>query len=231
MADGAADACICILFYGADEKHFKLAQRVLNGPMQRLAKRNIEFRFGCNAVGEATTRFLLQQIADHFHSATLFHSKENIMKYPMMRQMFHSPPIKSPLTIWLDHDSYLVDDLDADNWFERVVQHFNYCDMQGSVYKTLLSDEQKDWVSKQPWAEQAESKPYVGYALGGWWVIRTGILQKWNWPAEDLQQKNGDVFLGALFTHQQFKLCHFRDGVVVNANDAGVEGAALRLTT
>ena len=59
MADGAADACICILFYGAEEKHFRLAQRVLNEPMRCLAKRNIAFRFGCNAVGDATLKFLL----------------------------------------------------------------------------------------------------------------------------------------------------------------------------
>jgi hypothetical protein len=45
MADGAA-ACICILFYGAGEKYLKLAKRVLNAPMQLLADRNIEFRFG-----------------------------------------------------------------------------------------------------------------------------------------------------------------------------------------
>lgn len=228
MADGAADACICILFYGAEEKHFRLAQRVLNEPMRCLAKRNIAFRFGCNAVGDATLKFLLQQIANHFHGATLFHSPDNIMKYPMMRQMFHSLPINAPLTIWFDHDSYLADDVDAGDWLDRVSMHFNYCDMVGSVYKAKLPEEQERWVSTQNWFKSDEARTYVSYALGGWWTLKTDLIQQWNWPPTDFKQKNGDIVLGSLFQHQNLKLCHFRDGVCINANDAGIEGTAPR---
>ena len=228
MADGAADACICILFYGAEEKHFRLAQRVLNEPMRCLAKRNIAFRFGCNAVGDATLKFLLQQIADHFHGATLFHSPENIMKYPMMRQMFHSPAINAPLTIWFDHDSYLADDVNAVDWFNRVAMHFNHCDMVGSVYKAELPEEQERWVSTQNWFKCDAARAYVSYSLGGWWTIKTDLIRQWNWPSTDFKQKNGDIVLGSLFQHQNLKLCHFRDGVCINANDAGVEGTAPR---
>lgn len=231
MAEGAADACICILFYGAEDKHFRLAQRVLNESMRRLAKRNIAFRFGCNAVGTDTTKFLLQQIADHFHGATLFHSQDNIMKYPMMRQIFHAPPIRAPLTIWFDHDSYLSDNLDVDDWLDRVAMHFTHCDMIGSVYKSRLADEQKSWVAKQSWFNAEKDRPYVSYALGGWWTIKTELLSEWNWPPVDFKQKNGDLILGSLFEHQNLKLCHFRDGVCINANDVGVEGTAPRTIT
>lgn len=228
MADGAAEACICILFYGAEEKHFQLAQRVLNEPMRCLAKRNIAFRFGCNAVGAETTQFLVQQIADHFHDAVLFHSPENILKYPMMRKMFHAPPVKAPITMWFDHDSYLEPTLDVNNWFDRIVLNLSHCDMNGSVYTSELSAAQRDWVTEQSWFHKERDKPYLRHALGGWWSIRTELLQQWDWPPPDLKQKNGDVVLGALCQHQNLRLCHFRDGLCINANDAGVEAAQPR---
>jgi len=227
MADGAAEVCICILFYGAEEQHFKLAQRVLNEPMRCLAKRNIEFRFGCNAVGAATTDFLLCQIAEHFQNATLFHSPENILKYPMMRRMFHESPIRPPITMWFDHDSYLKPGIDVDDWLRRVVKHFDGCDMVGSVQKSKLTDDQVEWAKPQWWFTDSD-KTYMSYAIGGWWAVKTDLLRRYDWPAEDFQQKGGDVVLGALLKHQERCLCHFREGVHVNANEAGVEAAAAR---
>lgn len=228
MADGAADACICVLLYGAEEKHFQLAQRVLNEPMRCLAKRNIEFRFGCNAVGDETRAFLGQQIADYFNNALVVDRPENILKYPIMRHMFYDTPISAPFTIWFDHDSYLSPELDASNWLDRVVRQFNCCDMHGSLYRGQLSPEQDAWAAKQPWFNADAHRPYMSYALGGWWAIKTELLLRWNWPPEDFKQKNGDLILGALFQHQNLKLCHFRDDVHINVNDSGVEGASLR---
>lgn len=226
MADGAADVCVCVLFYGAEEQHFKLAQRVLNEPMRCLAKRNIEFRFGCNAVGAATTTFLVQQIAEHFHDAVLFHSAENIMKYPMMRRMFHSPPIRAPITFWLDHDSYLSPTVDVDDWLSRVTKQVDGCNMVGSIQKARLSGEQMQWAEKQPWFKKELVNPYVMYPTGGWWAIKTELLRQFDWPPPDFQQKGGDVMFGALFKHQGLPFCHFREDVCVRANDAGVESAA-----
>ena len=227
MADGAADVCICVLFYGAEDKHYKLAERVLNEPMRCLAKRNIEFRFGCNAVGSATTSFLQRQIAEHFHNAVLFHSATNIMKYPMMRQMLHQPPIRAPITLWFDHDSYFPEDHQVDDWFNSVMIHLNgRCDMIGSVQKAKLSDDQAAWVATQPWFNSDCDKLYLSYATGGWWAVKTEILRRFDWPHSTLQQKGGDVILGALFKHQNLSICHFRGGLQVSANSAGVEAAA-----
>jgi hypothetical protein len=230
MAEGIADVCVCVLFYGAEDKHFKLAQRVLNEPMRRLAERNVEFRFGCNAVGAATTSYLLQQIATHFHRAVLFHSPENIMKYPMMRRMLHEPPIRAPITMWFDHDSYLnlnADD-NIDAWLGRVIKNVNGCNFIGSVYKQALSTAHLDWLANQPWFNPAYDKKYLSYIVGGWWTIKTDLLRKFDWPPQDLQQKGGDALLGAMFKHQDLPFCHFRDGVRVNVNDAGVESAEPR---
>lgn len=228
MANGVADVCICVLFYGADDKHYKLAERVLNEPLQRLAERNVEFRFGCNAVGPATTALLQRQIADYFRNARVFHSHSNIMKYPSMRHMFHVPTITAPITMWFDHDSYLAPDLDANLWLARIRRQLAGCDMIGSVHKAALSAAQTAWLADQPWKTSNDLSPYVTYALGSWWALNTPLLYKYDWPPSNLQQKGGDILFGELFRQQNLLLCHFRDGVRINVNDAGVESAIPR---
>lgn len=229
MADGAADICVCVLFYGAEDKHFNLAQRVLNGPMRELAQRNIEFRFGCNAVGAKTTSFLLQQISECFHRTVLFHSHENIMKYPMMRRMFYEPQIRAPITMWFDHDSYLEpEDGGVDNWLDRVVQQVNGCNLLGSVERAGLDADQLQWAAQQPWFDPTYNKTYLSYVIGGWWAIKTDLIYKFDFPPINFQQKHGDRILGAAFKHQRIPFCHFRYGVKVNVNESGVESAAPR---
>lgn len=223
MAEGTADVCVCVLFYGAEDKHFKLAQRVLNDPMRCLAKRNIEFRFGCNAVGADTTSFLQRQIAEHFHTAVLFHSAHNLMKYPMMRRMLHEPPIRAPITLWFDHDSYIDPAENPDSWLDCVVKNVSGCNLLGSVQKAKLSPEQMAWAAKQPWFDPQRENTYLSYPIGGWWAIRTEFLRHLNWPSPDFQQKGGDVILGAAFKHRNIPFCHFRRGVRISANDVGVE--------
>jgi hypothetical protein len=227
MADGAA-ACICILFYGAGEKYLKLAERVLNAPMRLLAERNIAFRFGCNAVGASTRSFLLHQVATHFKSAQLIEQDSNLFKYPMMRRMFKHAPVSAPVTMWFDHDSYIEPDLDVDVWLNRVVRQLSACDLLGSVRKTRLSEVQSAWTKSQPWATGESGNGYIQYVNGSWWAINTSVLETYNWPPTNLQQKGGDVLLGELFRQQNLQLCHFREGVRINVNDAGVEGAESR---
>lgn len=227
MADGAA-VCICILFYGAGEKYLKLAQRVLNAPMRSLVGQDVEFRFGCNAVGASTADYLQSQIDKHFHRAIVFEQPVNLFKYPMMRRMVHSLPITAPVTMWFDHDSYLYEDTDAPTWLRRVLKQLSGCDMLGSIHKGVLSPQQADWAIRQPWQTGEMTTRYVTYASGSWWAVKTPVLQKYNWPPSNLGQKGGDILFGDLFKQQQLSLCHFRDGVRINVNDAGVEAAQPR---
>lgn len=227
MADGAA-VCVCILFYGAGEKYLKLAQRVLNSPMRDLATQNVEFRFGCNAVGESTAAFLREQIDKHFHRAIVFEQPVNLFKYPMMRRMVHSLPITAPITMWFDHDSHLDADLNVARWIGRITQQLSGCDMIGSVQRSGLKPEHADWLKNQEWHGGKEPGRYVSHAVSSWWAINTLLLYQYNWPAPDLKQKDGDVLFGELFKQNNLLLCHFRDGVLININDAGVEAAVSR---
>jgi hypothetical protein len=227
MADGAA-VCVCILFYGAGEKYLNLAKRVLNAPMRQLAQAGAEFRFGCNAVGESTRKYLNEQASAYFPAARFFDEPQNVFKYPLMRRMFHEQPITAPTAMWFDHDSYLAPELNTQEWLPRVQRQLTGCDMIGSVHKSALTPEQTAWLDKQPWKTNSDLSRYTTHAVGSWWTINTPLLYKYDWPPSNLQQKGGDVLFGELFRQQNLLLCHFRDGVRINVNDAGVESATPR---
>ncbi|NBT75188.1 MAG: hypothetical protein EBT15_04315 [Betaproteobacteria bacterium] len=225
MADGAAMVCVCVLFYGSDATCFKLAQRVLNAPMRVLARQPVEFRFGCNAIGDDTRAFIRQQIAEHFPQAMLFESAENAQKYPMMRRLFYAQPTTAPLTMWFDDDSCIAAETDVTAWLPRIQQQLSFHDFVGSIYRTRLEGNQAAWIKAQPWYAGKEPQAYVKFPAGSWWAGRTDVLRRFDWPPETLTHRGVDVMLGELCRQQDLLLGHFRDGVWINANADGVEAA------
>lgn len=208
----AVDVCICVLFYGADKKHFKLAQRVLNKPMQQLAAAGAKFCFCCNAIGDDTRWFLRRLLAAEFYSATLVDSPLNVYKYPMMRKMFYGARIAEPLLMWFDHDSYLDPAIDLNTWLIRLRKQLAGCNVVGSVNRGRINQE----------------RGYICYPNASWWAANTNSLLQNSWPPDDLGQKKGDILFGEFIAQHNLTLCHFRDGVKINVNDVGVEAAAPR---
>ncbi len=225
MAEGSADACVCVLFYGADEACFKLAQRVLNEPMRQLARENVEFRFGCNAVSAATRAFVRDQISAFFPHAVLVDSAVNTHKYPMMRRLFASRPIRAPITIWFDDDSCFAPDTDPTKWLPRVKKQLESHAMLGSIYRTRLTGKQADWIKAQPWYNGKEPQAYVQHPLCSWWAAQSAVLQRFDWPPQSFKHRGVDTMFGELCRQHDLAICHFRDGVWINANDAGLEFA------
>lgn len=228
MADGAADLCVCVLFYGQDEQCFQLAQRVLNAPMRELARHNVEFRFGFNAVGAETKAYVKEAIEQHFHGAMWVEPEENIFKYPIMRRMLHERPLKAPVTMWFDDDSCLAPTCDVARWLPRVLKLLDTYAMVGSLYRQRLLGGQAEWIKSQWWYNRKPVQPYVKFITGGWWAIRSSALLRFDWPIPDLKHRGGDVMLGALCAQHDLPITHFRDGVWINANDQGVESKAPR---
>jgi hypothetical protein len=226
----ASSACICVLLYGGQSRHEALARRVLNASLLSLDELAVEYRFGLNAVSPATREFV-QTCAAGLNNVQVMDGP-NIYKYPMMRKLFSSPVTTAPITMWFDHDSYLdLPPVDVKNWFFRVQRLLNSCDMLGSVYRGCVTDAHAEIAQSQSWGVGCVANRYISYALGGWWAIRTSVLKDYNWPPEELTQKNGDVLLGELFAQQKLSLTHFRDGVKINVNADGVEGAEPRTIT
>jgi len=228
MADGSADLCVCVLFYGQDEHCYKLAQRILNAPMRELAKRNVEFRFGFNAVGAETRAYVKTAVEQCFHGAMWVEPEENIFKYPIMRRMLHERPLRAPVTMWFDDDSCLAPTCDIPRWLPRVYKLLDTYAMVGSLYRQRLLGNQADWIKNQWWYNNKPLTQYVKFITGGWWAMQSSALLRFDWPLPDLKHRGGDVMLGALCAQHNLALAHFRDSVWINANDQGVESKAPR---
>jgi hypothetical protein len=228
MADGSA-ACICVLFYGSDDYCFNLARRVLNEPMRRLAEQyDIDFRFALNDVGARTKQFVLWQSSLFFPSAVIFESPTASLKYPVMRKLLAHRPIAAPFVIWFDDDSCLAPDNDPEKWFLRISAQMASCAVAGSVRRARLVGNQVQWIKAQDWYNGKEPQPYVTFVSGSWWAASTDVLLRFDWPPENLRQRGGDVMFGELCRQHDLAIAHFRDGVWINANDAGLEAAAPR---
>lgn len=228
MAEVVPDICVCVLFYGEDAVSLPLARRVLNAPMRQLAKHNVEFRFGFNAVGAGTKDFVREAVAQDFPGALWAEPEQNIYKYPLMRRLFYDRPLKSPLTMWFDDDSCLAPDNPIESWLPRVQKLLETYTMIGSLYRQRLVGGQAAWIKNQWWYNNKPPSSYVKFCTGGWWTIRTETLLRFNWPLPELRHRGGDVMLGALCEQHGLALTHFRDGVWINANEHGVESKAPR---
>jgi hypothetical protein len=228
MACDTPELCVCVLFYGEDEVALPLAQRVLNAPLRQLAKQNVEFRFGFNAVGEKTRAYVREAVETDFHRHLWIEPEGNIFKYPIMRRMLHEQPLRAPLTMWFDDDSCLASDCDVAAWWPRVKNLLDTYAMVGSLYKQRLLGDQPIWIKNQWWYNQKPIPPYVKFITGGWWTIRSEILLRYDWPTPELRHRGGDVMLGALCAQQDIPITHFRDKVWINANAEGVESKAPR---
>lgn len=230
MSVSADDTCVCVLFYGAEDKHYNLARRVLNTSLRKLADMGAFFCFGCNAIGWQTRTFLEQQRSSFFSRSIIIDSPENVYKYPMMRRMLRETGIATNFLLWFDHDSYLQADLDVARWLTRVKSQLTFCDIVGSINRAAINSEH-DFSAAQSWPRAPRQTRYVSFPNASWWAAKTAALQANNWPPPELGQKDGDVLFGEFARCFGLSLCHFRDGVKINVNDAGVEGLISRTIT
>jgi hypothetical protein len=69
------------------------------------------------------------------------------------------------------------------------------------------------------------------FATGGFWVIKTELLYRYNYPWPELDHNGGDSLLGELCLQQDLRLQQFKEGVKINASRDGKESAAKRRGT
>lgn len=221
------DLCLCALLYSPDEYSVQLAARLLNAEFLELGLR-ADVRLGLNSVSDQTRELVNNRVLFHAPDAVVIDSRTNIGKYPMMRQLFNSRPITAPITMWFDDDSCIVPGTDVNSWFERIKRQLAAFTMLGSVYQHRFLPGQLDWITRQPWYAGITPQPYVKFASGSWWTIRSETIQRLDWPPETLGHKNGDVMLGEAIRQLSERVGHFRDNLWINANEHGVEAEAPR---
>ncbi len=209
---------VCVLAFG---DHYALAARCLQSitrtPLPHL-------RIGLNTV-TTQTRELARQLAP----GSVWDSDINLHKYPLMRRMLYERErITTPYTMWFDDDSFLTEPLSR--FLPRVGTAMESADMLGSLYRIKWQGQQREYVKAQPWytGRSTEDRDRVLFATGGWWVIRTELLYRFDYPWKDLDHRGGDVMLGELMYQQGLRLRNFRGGVKINADAAGNESMAQR---
>ncbi len=223
------DFTICVLLYG---DYPDLAKRCLNDGLLSMPPDEVEIRVGMNECSKATTLYV-EALVDKglLQRDNIYFTERNLHKYPMMRQMFHGPrPLTTAHTVWFDDDSFLQPSTSPMQWREGLRLAMLANDMVGAIYTIQLTGEQHRWIKDQPWynGKSVNAHHKVAFCTGGFWCIRTRILQDFNWPTPELDHRGGDVMLGELCRQQGFRLGNFRAGVAINADEAGCESKARR---
>ncbi len=235
MSDQPSHAfTVFVLLYGDEPQ---LAARCLGPRLLELAQAKlIDLRIGMNACGKNTDR-LVRDIWGRGLIRKIYKHAENKNKYPVMREMFHDPstPITTPYVMWFDDDSCLVNTNEpAAAWLQRVFTAMDSGDQIGSIYTMALVGNQHLWMQNQSW--------YTGnpvltkgkaprFITGGWWVLRSELIQRYNWPIPELNHNGGDLLLSQILQQQGYKLKQFNTGVWINADDNGKESGAKRRGT
>lgn len=228
MSDVVPKFTVCVLLYG---DYPELAARCLNPRLLALLD-HIELRVAMNDCGKSTTRYV-ESLVEAGKIHRLYHSDTNRFKYPVLREMVHGDmPVTTPYLMWFDDDSYLDNNgQPPELWLQQVARQMETADMIGSKYTRDLQGNMHQWIAAQPWytgKPEIKPKQSVTFLTGGWWVIRTEILRKYDWPTPELQHCGGDALLGVLFSQQGLRMTRFNSGVCINADANGVESKAKR---
>jgi len=209
---------VCFLFYG---DHPALARRCLGSVARTLDPAFVtQLRVGLNAVCRETRDYVLSTLSDLPVPSLVYESSTNVWKYPLMRRMFHRPSIVTPFTMWWDDDSYL--DTTDESWWRAVYESAQMNDMIGEVWKMRFHGRVADGIKAQPWYTgkpflRDANGDYMRFATGGWWCIKTRLLQKWDWPPLECRHNGGDYPLGELLRQQGLKLGQFNADLQINA--------------
>lgn len=230
---------MCALFYG---DYLSLAQRCLGGLEAHLpaGRAHItDIRLGLNAVSPATLAYVetwaARQHAKYGLPVVIYIPERNVMKYPLMRRMFHDQisglPLLADYVMWFDDDAFF----DASfSWrkLERIVVNST---MVGKLYSWLIRGEQWKWVQSQSWYDpkvgsppKRRGLPVFLFAQGSWWVLRKCVIVNYDWPFPELIHRGGDSTLGELLRQRQLILNNFDQGVHVNADAQGRDSRSPR---
>lgn len=219
---------VCALFYG---DYLDLAKRCL-GSIEALPQgweHVRDFRLGMNQVSRDTEQYVhewAQRMAeDRQIPCRVYTTTSSALKYPMMRKLFFNSETLAKYTMWFDDDSYLEN---RPEFWELVVKKMKTADLIGQHWYKDLSGSQQSWIADQPWGETRCGWTKVKFCTGGWWTIRSAVLEKYDYPWRALRHKGGDMMLGALCLCQKLRMEFFDTGVRINADSTGAHSKAAR---
>lgn len=229
---------LCALLFG---NYPGLARRLLTSIADNLpeGEEHIQdIRLAVNNVSTETWDFVDRWIHDVHRRFGVriirYLTRQNRYKYPLMRRMvLGDPEPPAEFVTWFDDDSYF-DELQS-GWWGRMLQMAERHAMLGQMWSLAVQGEQWAWIIQQPWYNpgvgkppKRKGRPSFRYCQGAWWVIRSDVLRKYDWPCLELKHCGGDSMLGELLRHRGLTIGEFDEGVRINANEKGQHSKAGR---
>lgn len=213
---------ICVVAYGP---HAALSQRFLVSLYRNTDPALFQLRAGLNEVEPATERLFLAY-AERYGNVQLFVEPSNIYKAPLMRKLFHEPPVASSWTIWCDDDAYFT----RSDWLVRLgwkMESEPQVAMWGKPYTLSIRESYvAEWIAAAAWyrhlpliqnlSEKAERSWQFSFITGGFWAIRTHVLRWLDWPDRRLIQALDDVLLGEALRQNALAQGSFKYGVEIH---------------
>lgn len=213
---------VLALFYG---DHPELAQRCGRTLRALWNTGQVDLRIGLNEVSERS-RGVLQALLPGVHAES---ADPQIYKNPMMRRLLAGYQGNATHMMWFDDDSCLLPGVDAAAWLQALTARTaTVRGSLGSLYTQQLSDAQRAWVLRQPWATGRPVPREVLFNTGGWKVVPLALMRRFDWPFPDLLHAGGDLSLGLLLQQQGLEPEQFRVGLAINADGALQESNAPR---
>jgi len=223
---------ICVLLYG---NFPNLAERCLHS-LGRLGcwlpQEVVDIRVGVHNVSAETEAVLTDWAAEQRHFCpVLVYSPTNTdyFKYPTMRRMFSWPQLAADYVMWLDDDTYV----DEPGFFAcaltSILQQQSPPAQIGQIWRMSKTVGQKKWIQAQNW--HSNRKPELKqfrFCTGGFWLARTDVLQKLDYPFKELKHCGGDIMLSEAVYQLGEDVVHFDTGIRINADKSGRHSKAAR---
>jgi hypothetical protein len=132
-----------------------------------------------------------------------------------MRRMLHSKPLAERL-MWFDDDSHLT--TRDPYWWLNVRDRARTVTVMGELYYLTQRGRQYLGIREQPWytGEPVDQDHRYHFATGGWLVIDSSFIKRWDYPFPDLFHNGGDSILGELVRQQHGNLVSWHEGVEIN---------------
>jgi GT2 family glycosyltransferase len=213
---------LCVLAYGP---HSDLAERFLSSLYETVDPRLFRLRAGLNEVEDATMK-LFKDYTRRFDNIRLFVEPRNVFKLPMMRRMFHQPPIRTQWTIWCDDDTHFS----RSDWFQRLVFRMVQepeVEMWGSIYNLWRRDRYiQNWIKDASWYRglplsrgtdpDGNNAIEFRFVTGGFWAVKTSLIRQLDWPDPRLVHLSDDYLLGEAMRQNGRRIENFAYGICVN---------------
>lgn len=222
---------ICVLCF---DDYVDLARRCLTS-VRPLWERGAELRIAANAPSAALRQYLQDFVQEcpSIAGPVMFQlHDDNRGKYPAMRDLFQAAPLR-PLVMWFDDDSYLHPEVSRQPrpWLEDVSFHMHTNAMVGAILYWRLLPGQPSWIMQQSWWRPAHPRragQTVRFIVGGWWVLRGEVIERYGLPVAGAHHRGGDVMMGQLLCCQELPFANYTAGVAINADQDGVNHRAPR---